>query len=73
MHYHDTQAMFLFRRDTQRADDVTILHLASLFWNSDIVGLLLDYRYNEKVGRDLPQCRDTNGPSSALGGRGSQL
>ncbi|KAL2838619.1 ankyrin repeat-containing domain protein [Aspergillus pseudoustus] len=62
MHFHDIPAMFLFRQGRERVHDVTTLHKASMFWNADILGLLLDYRWNEeKFGRDLTVARDSNG------------
>jgi len=65
-HYHDVAAMFPFRKGAHLVHDVTVLHTASLFWNADVVELLLDHhRWNEeegKVGReDLALARDTNG------------
>jgi ankyrin repeat protein len=61
MHFHDAVAMFPFRRDTQMAHNVTTLHLASLFWNANILELLLDYQSNGRFGRYLTESRDSNG------------
>lgn len=65
-HFHDTVASLQFRNEKALAHDTTTLHLASLFWNADVVNLLLDHHHDQNKsknnpGPDLVSSRDTNG------------
>jgi ankyrin repeat protein len=60
-HWHNFAGVIPFRRGKERVHDVTTLHVASLFWNVDMVEFLLQYHDKDKSGHDLAACRDTNG------------
>ncbi|KAL3489189.1 ankyrin repeat-containing domain protein [Aspergillus germanicus] len=60
-HWHNFAGVIPFSRGKEMAHDVTTLHMASLFWNVDIVEFLLQYHHKGESGHDLASCRDTNG------------
>ncbi|KAL4744104.1 ankyrin repeat-containing domain protein [Aspergillus similis] len=63
-HFHDTTtALVQFGEGMEQVHDVTTLHMASLFWNANVVKLLLEYDYyhRNKTSPDLVSSRDMNG------------
>ncbi|KAL2782644.1 ankyrin repeat-containing domain protein [Aspergillus keveii] len=60
-HWHNFAGVIPFRRGKEMVHDVITLHMASLFWNVDIVEFLLQYHHKGESGHDLASCRDTNG------------
>ncbi|OQD77294.1 hypothetical protein PENDEC_c003G05766 [Penicillium decumbens] len=61
-HFHHAGVSFQFRTTKGHAYNVTTLHLASLFHNSDAVRLLLDHqRYKNNANLDLASSCDSDG------------
>jgi ankyrin repeat protein len=65
-HFHDYVASSHFRAGGFHTHNATTLHMACLFWNFEVVKLLLDHlnhQSNVKIntGLDLGLCRDNNG------------
>ncbi|KAJ5789597.1 uncharacterized protein N7518_006608 [Penicillium psychrosexuale] len=61
-HFHHARASFQFRSTNGHAYDVTTLHLASLFYNADVVKLLLDHQhYKNNTNPDLASSCDSDG------------
>ncbi|KAL3478347.1 ankyrin repeat-containing domain protein [Aspergillus californicus] len=61
-HMFDVSEIARFRDGGNPVLDSTTLHIAGQYWNSDIVGLLLDYhRDNSDKGPDLASVQDSHG------------
>jgi ankyrin repeat protein len=61
-HFHHARVPFQSRTTKGHAYDVTTLHLASLFHNSDAVKLLLDYQnYKNNANPELASSCDSDG------------
>lgn len=61
-HFHHAWVPFQLRTTKDHAYDVTTLHLASFFYNTDAVKLLLDHQhYKNNTNPDLASSRDSDG------------